>query len=124
MSIFGGVIETLRQASVFALRRHEMLAENVANVETPGFRARDITFERELSTAQKARALPAPGVGAESLDLRLVDRPDFVTKFDGNTVDIDRQMTRMAQNTLYHNAVIQLLNSRFNALKSAINGRV
>ncbi len=123
MSMFGGVIETLREASVFALRRHEILAENVANVETPGFRARDVAFEHELSIAQKARALPAPGIDANSLELRVVDRPDFVTKPDGNTVDIDRQMTRMAQNTLYHNAVIQLLNSRFNALKSAINGR-
>lgn len=123
MSMFGGVVETLRQASVFALRRHEVIAENVANVETPGFRARDINFAEELSIAQKARSLPAPGVDAQSLDVRVVDRPDFLTKPDGNSVDIDRQMTRMAQNTLYHNAVIQLLNSRFNALKSAINGR-
>ncbi len=123
MSLFGGPIEILRQATTFATKRHEILAENVANVETAGFKARDLTFAHELSLAQQTRALPAPGVNAPGLDLKMIDGPDPARTSDGNNVDIDRQMARIAQNSLYHNAVIQLLNARFNALKSAINGR-
>jgi flagellar basal-body rod protein FlgB len=120
--IFGGVIEALRQASVFALRRHELLAENVANADTPGFRAHDLSFAHELDLAQLVRSRPEPGYGP-GMDLRMVDTPDGPAKLDGNDVDLDKEMARIGQNALYHNVVIQLLNARFNALKSAINGR-
>jgi flagellar basal-body rod protein FlgB len=141
--MLGGTIDLLRQATAFAARRHEILAQNVANAETPGFQARDLAFDRELTLAQRVRALPLyrsassdqgvgglaqtgvaplPG-GSLDLDVRMVDAPDARLRPDGNNVDIDRQMARVAQNTLYHNVVVQLLTSRFNALKSAINGR-
>ena len=122
MTLFGSVGEVLRQASAFALRRHELLAQNVANADTPGFRARELTFDHALSIAQRVRALPAPAAGAPDLDLRLVDGPDEPGRADGNNVDIDRQMARLAQNTAYQHTVIQLLNGKFRALKTAING--
>lgn len=124
MSLFGGAIEMLRQATVFSARRHELLAQNIANADTPGFQARDLSFAHELSLAQQVKALPASAVGVPDLDVRILERPDPVVAFDGNSVDIDRQMTRVAQNTLYHTAVLQLLNSHFRALKTAINGHV
>ena len=122
MNLLGGNIDMLRQATTFATRRHEVLAENVANTDTPGFQARDLTFEHELSLAQKVRALPMSTLPTPDLDLRLVDAPDARMRPDGNNVDIDRQMSRIAQNALYHNVVVQLLSSRFAALKTAING--
>ncbi len=121
-SLFGGVIEALRQASGFAVHRHELLAENVANADTPNFKAHDLSFARELDLAQVVRSRPDTASGQE-LDVRIVDNPDGMTKLDGNDVDIDKQMTRLGQNALYHNVVVHLLNARFNALKSAINGR-
>jgi flagellar basal-body rod protein FlgB len=75
-----------------------------------------------MSLAQQVRALPAAALGTPGLDLRLIEHPDPVSSPDGNSVDIDRQMTRVAQNTLYHTTVLQLLNSQFRALKTAING--
>ena len=102
--------------------RQRVIAENVANADTPGFQARDLTFDHELSLAQKVRALPMSTLPTPALDLRLVDSPDARMRPDGNNVDIDRQMTRIAQNALYHNVVVQLLSSRFAALKTAING--
>jgi flagellar basal-body rod protein FlgB len=122
VSLFGATIEILRQGTVFAARRHELLAQNVANADTRGFRARDLSFANELSLAQQVKSLPAPETIVPRLDARVIESPDEVLRPDGNTVDIDRQMPRLAQNTLYHNAVIQLLNSRFRALRSAING--
>ncbi len=120
--LFGGVLEALRGASGFAVRRHAMIAENIANAETPGFHARDLTFAHELTTAQLVNSRPDP-VHGEALGLRIVDQPDGPARLDGNTVDIDRQMVRVAENAMYHNVVVHLLNHRFNALKAAINGR-
>ena len=122
MSLFDGTLELLRQATVYSTRRHELLAQNVANADTPGFQARDLTFASEMSLAQQVRALPATALGTPGLDLRLIERPDPVSSPDGNGVDIDRQMTRVAQNTMYPTTVLQLLNSQFRALKTAING--
>ena len=119
--LFEGVIEALRQAGAFSVRRNEMLAENVANADTPGFKAHDLSFAHELDLARMVRSRPDAKLGP--LDVRVVDVPDGVAKLDGNDVDIDKQMTRMSQNTIYHNVVVHLLNARFNALKSAIHGR-
>ena len=119
--LFGGVLDALRQAGAFAVRRNELLAENVANADTPGFKAHDLSFTHELDLARMVRSRPDTALG--SLDARVVDTPDGAAKLDGNDVDIDRQMTRLSQNTIYHNVVVHLLNARFNALKSAIHGR-
>jgi flagellar basal-body rod protein FlgB len=124
VSLFGGAIELLRQAAVFSGRRHELLAQNIANADTPGFQARDVSFAHELSLAQQVKALPASALGTPDLDLRIIEQPDRVMAGDGNSVDIDRQMTRVAQNTLYHSAVLSMLNAHFRALKTAINGHV
>ena len=124
MSLFSGSLEMLRQATTFSLRRHELLAQNIANADTPGFQGRDLSFAHELSLAQQVRAMPAPAIGTPDLDLRVIERPDETTGADGSGVDIDRQMIRVAQNTLYHNAVLQLLNNEFRGLKTAINGHV
>jgi flagellar basal-body rod protein FlgB len=122
MRLFEGPIELLRQATVYSTRRHELLAQNVANADTPGFQARDLNFASEMSLAQQVRALPASALGVPDLDVRLIEHPDPTVGADGNSVDIDHQMTRVAQNTLYHTTVLQLLNSQFRALKTAING--
>jgi flagellar basal-body rod protein FlgB len=122
MRLFDGPIELLRQATVYSARRHELLAQNVANADTPGFQARDLSFASEMSLAQQVRALPATALGAPDLDLRLIEHPDPSVSPDGNSVDIDHQMARVARNTLYHTTVLQLLNSHFRALRTAING--
>jgi flagellar basal-body rod protein FlgB len=121
VSLFDGTSELLRLGTAAAARRHELLAQNVANADTPGFRARDLAFGHELSLAQQVRSLPAASED-DALGVRLVESPDEVQRLDGNTVDIDRQMTRLAENALYQNTLVQLLAARFRTLKAAING--
>ena len=54
--LFGGVVEALRQASVFATRRHELLAENVANAETPSYKAHDLSFAQIRAASSRMRS--------------------------------------------------------------------
>ena len=122
MSLFGVTMETLRQAATFSLRRHEMLAENVANAETANFRSRDLTFMHELTLAQQVTSVTPQNMNTPELDLRVLTSPDGPPRGDGNDVDIDKQMARVAQNTLYHETVLQLMRSSFASLKTAING--
>jgi flagellar basal-body rod protein FlgB len=127
-ALFSHTVELLRGAVEFAGRRHEVLAKNLANVETPGYRAQDLVFQRELERL-KGRAIPVsfpPPSDDPSQALRpvVVYSGDTQRRVDGNDVDLDKQMVRVSQNTGYHNAMVQILLNQFNALKLAISGRV
>ncbi len=126
--LFGGTIELLRQAVTYATRRHQVLAQNLANAETPGYRGQDIVFQDELETAMRGRAVPVSAALPDQRDnlLRTVQvyTGDGRPRVDGNDVDLDRQMVRLAQNALYHNSMVQILNQKFSALKRAISGQI
>lgn len=131
MGLFDATVELLQRGAAFAVRRHAILAQNLANVETPGYRGQDLTFARQLDLVQQSRALPVAlelrgpaGVRDVGLDVRLVRAPDGPPRPDGNDVDVDRQMVKIAETTLYHNAVVHLLIAKLNAMKTAISGRV
>jgi flagellar basal-body rod protein FlgB len=126
--LFDGAVEQLTRGLAFAARRHEVLAQNAANLETPGYRGRDLVFDDQLRAALE----PAPGtendhlqpVGDARRRPRVVYASDTAPKPNGNDVDLDHQMTRLAENTLYHQALVQVLAGQFQALKQAISGRV
>ena len=96
--------------------RHRVIAQNVANVNTPGYKRLDVAFETDL-----AKALAAPGGGAP-VKPRVVtgDGPE---RADGNTVDIDAEMNALTRNALLYQAAAQIMASRVGALRSAISGR-
>jgi flagellar basal-body rod protein FlgB len=126
--IFGSAVDHLTRGLTYATARHSVLTQNVANVETPGYQARDLVFEDFL----KPPRAPAPGplpegvpeVGPAGRVPRLVLSADADGRADGNDVQLHRQMGRLAQNTLYQHTLVQLLTNQFNTLKQAISGRV
>ena len=124
---FDGAVEHLTRGLAFATRRHEVLTQNIANVETPGYRARDLVFEDLLRPVRQVAADPgAAHLPANPADrhARVVYSADSTPNPDGNDVNLDRQMARLAENTLFHNALVQMLAGQFTALKQSISGRV
>lgn len=127
IQLFDGAIEHLARGLAYASRRHELIAQNLANVETPGYRARDLVFEDHLGPLLGAApadlsAAEAPRGPAEPRP-RLVFSEDRAPNAEGNDVKLDRQMARLAENTLYHHTLVQVLSAQFNVLKQAISGR-
>jgi flagellar basal-body rod protein FlgB len=125
--IFGGALEHVVRGLGHAAKRHDILSRNVSNLATPGYRARDLAFDDYL----RAPAPSAPGETAVNLPLdptaprpRVVYAADGPPRPDGNDVNLDRQMARLAENSLFHNALAQLLAGQFAALRQAITGRV
>ena len=130
-----GSIPVLERVLSFTEARHEVLAANVANAETPGWRRRDLAvgeFTRELEKAISARK-SAPGrFRMKEVDLNpVLDRGPFtfersgagMLRHDGNNVDLDREMALLARNALLHNTVASLLRQRFSSLRTAVSGR-
>jgi flagellar basal-body rod protein FlgB len=126
--LFDKAIDRLANGLEYTSRRHEVLAKNVANLETPGYRALDMTFDDYLKPARIAAGDVAQvniGAGAPGdARARVVYAADGPGREDGNDVNLDRQMARLAENTLFNHTLVQLLASRFATVKQAISGRV
>jgi len=92
--------------------RHRVLAANLAHVETPGYEAQEASFAVAL---ERARA-PEVQVTVEA-------DADASARQDGNTVDLDRQMVKLAQNTSWHLGLLQILTGRLGLMRTVITSR-
>jgi flagellar basal-body rod protein FlgB len=109
--------------------RQRVIADNVANVDTPGFKASRVEFEAALKRAQGAdesiRLLGYRGSGQYQADPGSL-APTVVTDMstrreDGNNVDVDQQMLEMAETNITYNALANLTTARFGILRTVIN---
>jgi flagellar basal-body rod protein FlgB len=115
---------------------HRVIADNLANVDTPGFKRSEVVFSEKLKQAFEARAgapqrlealrtqeghlafSAAPSVGEVEPEV-LTDRNTSLRN-DGNNVDIDREMSLLAQNTVWYSTLAQITQQQFSSLRSAI----
>ncbi len=111
------LVQLLSHTLELSSAREGVISENVANVDTPGYRTKDLDFSRELHQALAAETAGAPAASPQIHTVAgLVARPD------GNDVDIDRESLLMAQNQLTYQLAVQLLQLEFSRLQLAING--
>lgn len=114
-------------------RRTELLATNLANADTPGFKARDMDFAGALAAVgkQTAGTLTAtqPGhIGGSagttgSTEAFLRYRTPLAPALDGNTVDPQLEQAAFAENSVRYQATLSFLSQRFRSLMTAITGQ-
>ncbi|WP_163559800.1 flagellar basal body rod protein FlgB [Halomonas sp. NO4] len=122
-----------QQALGLRQERHKVLASNIANADTPNYKARDMDFANELKKAvaqgshdggglalarTSERHLAGQGMPSARSDL-LYRVPDQAS-LDGNTVDMDRERTAFADNAVRYQAALTLMNRRIQGLKGAM----
>ena len=124
-------MDMLKKALDVYAKRHEVTVQNVANVETGGYRAQRVKFEEMLSGEQMRLSgytthpdhMPIGARNAAETDEEVVDaRTDFDNGV--NNVDIDGEMTNLATNDLSYRLATRLLSGRYNTLRGAIRGRL
>jgi flagellar basal-body rod protein FlgB len=121
--IFGKTLSELSSVMSYRLFRQGIISSNVANVDTPGYTAKDVTFEKELSSQMKMSATNNKHISsspANTSGYQVKDDPFSRIGNDSNTVDIDREMMKLSQNHLLYNASAQMIQSKLEALKNAI----
>ncbi len=112
--------------------RSNILASNIANADTPGYKARDIDFKNILHRQLTSTGIGTVGVRNTHLGHIRSDQPlpgvepqyrnPLQAPMDGNTVDSHVEYTRFTQNTVMYQASLQFLSGRFKTLISAIKG--
>ncbi len=112
--------------------RHEILTSNIANAETPGFKAKRVDFEKALQRAldvdgnlemltSDEKHFDVGNGGFENLQPEIYEDPNGIVSEDGNTVDRDAEMAKMAENKILYDASVKLLNKKLGMLKYTIN---
>lgn len=130
-NIFDSTINTLSSALDIRAERQKVLASNIANQETPGYRAKDIDFASEL--ARRIRATPVNAVPVSSTspghipivsrlygEPQVVERPTGLEGFDRNNVGVEGEMVRLSENTIMYNTAVKMLKAKFGMIMSAI----
>lgn len=122
------------QALTLRAQRQEVLAANLANADTPGYKARDIDFRAALRQAHQASGgqlrltgtqpghVNASGHVASAAQAELMFRMPLQPSLDGNTVETHVEQAQFADNTARYQASLQFLGSRFSGLKYVIQG--
>ncbi|MEM9589667.1 MAG: flagellar basal body rod protein FlgB [Planctomycetota bacterium] len=124
-------IGALEQTASFAQKRHELLAGNVANLDTPGYRSRDLDvnqFQAALaeSIEQKEATPGVLGIAPTTRDDRLNgprDAMETIVFHDDSDVSLEHQVTEISKNQHLHNLAISTMRSQFALLEAAITER-
>ena len=130
--LFNSVYDTLKTSIDGLALRQQVISRNLANVDTPGFHAQTVSFEQALQTAQKPTTLPAlqlavtqPAhlVGVEPTPreaIGVAERQGGTERADGNNVDIDVELTQMAETGISYQAMTQLISRKYQGILAAI----
>jgi len=131
MELFGGAFKNMEKVLDFYALRHNLLSANIANAETPNYRAFDLVFKEQLKKVFSDKNLPllltdSRHISSKPKDIYeikpvLVATSPLTLGLDGNFVDIDYQMSQLAQNTLEYQALVQMLIRKIAILRYAIN---
>jgi len=121
-------INVLDSTADAAWTRNEIIANNIANATTPGYKREDIDFETELKRAlgdMKYTSLDSKVKnlrGTTIVGRTYVDSPNYSYRLDENNVDIEQENVELVSNQLKYQGVIASLNSEFANLKTAMSG--
>jgi flagellar basal-body rod protein FlgB len=133
MSLFTTKLDDHGTALALLAQRQQVLAANIANADTPGFKARDFDFAQALAEARgqssglassAQRHLSASGASASTMPtVQLQWRNPDQPALDGNTVDLDRERAQFAENSLRYEATLRFINQDVRTMLSAITGQ-
>lgn len=120
-------INVLNKAADASWKRNEVISNNIANVDTPGYKRKDVQFESYLMSAL---------VGDGSLDRRVAnvnlktlssdvytDYAGMSYRLDGNNVNIDTESANLAENQIRYYALLDSMTQEFNRLKTVLQAK-
>ena len=128
--LFDNTTNLLAKVMSLRARNAEVISGNLANIDTPGYKARQVTFMDQLQEVLgDAEQLPLVKTHQRHLPISrslddveplVQEQESSLAGFDQNTVDLDREMAALAENNLQYNAAVQMLHKKLSMLKNAI----
>jgi len=124
-----GTVDFLKLALDGSSLKHEVISNNIANVNTPGYKRKVVDFENVLKSkliesGVKLYTTNNKHIGGDkenNPDFSIKENKNYLVRRDGNSVNIDVEVAERAKNEIYYNAVITQLSRQFEAINSVIN---
>ena len=127
MKIEDGVLDQMKRFLDFSARKQQVITSNLANSETPGYKAKELNFrelfEEEVGSGLKLRRTREKHLGGRPALVRepaIEEKPGDALGQDGNNVDLDREMTELAQNVLKFSVVSRLYQHKIQQIKFSL----
>jgi len=127
------IMVSLKKSLDATLLRHEVIANNIANADTPGYKRLDITFKAALKEALKKdsfrgvrtnkKHIPIGPPGLNEVKPSIFRETDTFYRNDRNNVDIDFEMGELSKNSILYNTLSRLISEKYSNLETSINGR-
>ena len=133
-TLFKGTIQILEKALDLRSMKHSLMVSNIANKDTPNYKAFDLAVEKEMEkiTGNENELMPGRThdrhipFGISSKDdsdvVSIRSSKSLVKSKDGNSVDIEKEMTNLAENQLLYDATAQIMRKKLQGLKNVIQG--
>jgi flagellar basal-body rod protein FlgB len=127
LKLFSNTFTTLENGLNYASLNQKVISQNIANVDTPNYKAKKVEFKSMLN--QSLQQLEANRTNSRhftfhsnSQEPAVKTKSAFQYNHNGNGVDLDQEMSEMATNQIYFNAMSDRINGKFNSLQSVIRG--
>ncbi len=129
MNLFSGTISTLDKALNYSATKQKVISQNIANVDTPNYKAKDVRFKAAFNEAL------GDSLGTKRTNDRhfmfnkanlssssIISKNQVSYNESGNSVDIDQEMADLATNQIYYNAITDRISGKFSSLQNVIRG--
>lgn len=128
LDLFGGTIPSLEKGLSYATLKNKAIAQNIANVDTPNYKTKEVSFKDVLNDAKQA-TIPAYRTDERHYDFKInigsngvYSNENFRSRANGNAVNMDAEQAKLAENTIYYNALIDRVSSKFSTLNNVVKG--
>ncbi|MCY8945400.1 flagellar basal body rod protein FlgB [Bacillus atrophaeus] len=127
MDLFSGTIQNLENALGRANIKQKVITNNIANIDTPNYKAKKVSFQNLLN--QESSRLESVKTDYRHVDFSdtgskgsIVTNSNTAYQQNGNNVDIDKEMTDLAENQINYQALVERMSGKFNSLKTVLTG--
>ncbi|MGY3837341.1 flagellar basal body rod protein FlgB [Bacillus atrophaeus] len=127
MDLFSGTIQNLENALGRVNVKQKVITNNIANIDTPNYKAKKVSFQNLLN--QESSRLESVKTDYRHVDFSdegsngsIVANTNTAYQQNGNNVDIDKEMTDLAENQINYQALVERMSGKFNSLKTVLTG--
>ncbi|KWW10912.1 MULTISPECIES: flagellar basal body rod protein FlgB [Bacillaceae] len=129
MELFSNTFRSLENALDYSNTKQKVISQNIANSDTPNYKAKEVdktqSFKAELESSLESYRTDVRHLAftpEDSQGSTIVTKKNVQYNNNGNSVDVDKEMTDLAANQIYYNAVSDRLSGKFKSLENVIKG--
>lgn len=127
MELFSNTFQVLEKSLDYSSAKQKVISQNIANVDTPYYKAKDVvknSFQGALQASIEAYRTDSRHYNfqTDNSSSTIVTQQNGTYNNNGNSVDMDKEMTDLATNQIYYNALTDRLSGKFSTLQNVIRG--